>query len=143
MMELQIKREDTEKKSCSNCDNFTIFYGDVGLCRVHRAIKKSSYSCPQHKFGVPAIADIDEIAYWYQFFKEVEEEAKMYKDLVRECIVSIAKETDTYAFDTSRFIVTVEEAVSKRIDTAKLKKAIDVSPFLKVVRYTKVTVKRR
>jgi len=128
-----------KQKFCGNCQNMMVVEGGLGICKVKERIVHKNYLCPLHDEGLQVEADVETIAKYYLFFKELEEEAKKNKDILRDILIRIgSKATDNYE-------IFVSKVTTKRLDTEKVKEYLGdkINDFLKISEYYRVDVKRR
>jgi len=139
---IKIKAIQTIKQiTCSNCSNFLILEGNVGICKKRERIVLGNYNCPNFEEGKPMKADLDTIAMFYMLSRDAIEEYQKMANTLRDTLIQRVegrKETDN-------FVVNVTKVKSKRLNTSKVRKYLEnkgiLDKFLIESSYYRVEVK--
>jgi len=139
---IKIKTVQTIKPiTCSNCSNFLILEGNVGICKKRERIVLGNYNCPNFEEGKPMKADLDTVAMFYTLSKDAIEEYQKMMNTLRDILIRRVEGKE----ETDNFVVNVTKVKSKRLDTNKVRKYLKkkgiLDKFLVESSYYRVEVK--
>ncbi len=141
---LEIKYiQKVEQVKCSNCSHFLKLNENIGICDFRYKVVYSNFNCPNFKEGDVMEIDLDKLAQFYEYFKEMVDEYKKNADLLRDMLITKVKGRK----ETKNFKIIVTEVKVNRLNTEKVREYLKrkgiLDKFTTTGSYYRVEVKRK